>query len=512
MNLKRSNSFTKCSELITITGDDLKSLVQPSKDFIPRIIFKDIIDYIEDTDIKRLLELYGLRRTGKKILMLQAIDYLLSKGVSSDDIIYIECTNNCSAYDLLKFLKSRKYKYIFIDEITKAHDFYVYIASICTVTFGIKTIIAGTDSLYFYLSRSEMYGRYEKLSTTFISYKDWCIINNKNLSILNYIQNAGILGNYYNVDYYLDDAISNNIRDSLDNILPFIRDSYCQKLSGLIEMYPRIVIKITENFNNLFIKEVIKSNYESSLSMGFTNENRLSKSDKKLLNSIIEESLNLNFKNDDIDRDTLKYLEQLLYELDFYKEFDERILYNDNIEKRKRNLQLQPVIRYSQYIKSLDLVESKLNLFGVSRESFNNEYLPKIEGELLEQVILNHASTAYDKRYYDLFTYKEKESGAEIDLVILNKLYGDCILVEIKRSDSLDKRYFRWLSDENVLKNIKYHFNVTTVLKKVILYKGETRSLDKLGVECINIEEFLLNLDKWKVNDGFRENHYFCKN
>ena len=52
MNLKRSNSFTKCSELITITGDDLKSLVQPSKDFTPRIIFKDIINYIEDTNIK----------------------------------------------------------------------------------------------------------------------------------------------------------------------------------------------------------------------------------------------------------------------------------------------------------------------------------------------------------------------------------------------------------------------------------------------------------------------------
>lgn len=246
--------------------------------------------------------------------------------------------------------------------------------------------------------------------------------------------------------------------------------------------------------------------------MRFANENRLSKLDKKLLNSIIEDSLNLNFKNDDIARDTLKYLEQLLYELDFYKEFDERILYNDNIEKRKRNLQLQPVIRYSQYIKSLDLVENKLALFGVSRESFNNEYLPKIEGELLEQVILNHISTIYDKRYYDLFTYKEKDSGAEIDLVILNKLYGDCILVEIKRSDSLDKRYFRWLTDENVLNNIKCNFNVSTVLKKIILYRRKTRSLDKLGVECINIEEFLLNLDKWKVNDGFSKNHYFCKN
>lgn len=508
MSLKRSNSFTDCSELNIITGEDLKLLVQPSKDFTPRIIFKDLINYIEDTNIKKLLELYGLRRTGKTILMLQSIDYILNSGVSSNDIVYIECTNNCSAYDLLKFLKTRKYKYIFIDEITKAHDFYVYIASICTVTFGIKTIIAGTDSLYFYLSRSEMYGRYEKLSTTFISYKDWCTINNKNLSILNYIQNAGILGNYDTVDYYIDDAISNNIQISLDNILPFIRDSDCQKLSGLIEMYPRIVTKVTENFNNLFLKEIIKSNYESSLSMGFTNENRLSRVDKKLMNSVIDESLNLNFKNDDIDRDVLKYLEQLLYELDFYKEFDERILYNGNVEEKKRNLQLQPIIRYTQYLKCLDLLENKLNLFGVSRESFNNEYLPKIEGELLEQVVLTHISTVYDKKHYDLFTYKEKESGAEIDLVILNKWYGDCILVEIKRSDTLDKRYFRWLNNEDVLKNIKYNFNINNILKKVILYRGKTRTLDKLGIECVNIEEFLLHLDKWRINDGFREKQF----
>ena len=472
MSLKRSNSFTDCSELNIITGEDLKLLVQPSKDFTPRIIFKDLINYIEDTNIKKLLELYGLRRTGKTILMLQSIDYILNSGVSSNDIVYIECTNNCSTYDLLKFLKTRKYKYIFIDEITKAHDFYVYIASICTVTFGIKTIIAGTDSLYFYLSKSEMYGRYEKLSTTFISYKDWCTINNKNLSILNYIQNAGILGNYDTVDYYIDDAISNNIQISLDNILPFIRDSDCQKLSGLIEMYPRIVTKVTE------------------------------------MNSVIDESLNLNFKNDDIDRDVLKYLEQLLYELDFYKEFDERILYNGNVEEKKRNLQLQPIIRYTQYLKCLDLIENKLNLFGVSRESFNNEYLPKIEGELLEQVVLTHISTVYDKKHYDLFTYKEKESGAEIDLVILNKWYGDCILVEIKRSDTLDKRYFRWLNNEDVLKNIKYNFNINNILKKVILYRGKMRTLDKLGIECVNIEEFLLHLDKWRINDGFREKQF----
>lgn len=473
MSLKRSNSFTDCSELNIITGEDLKLLVQPSKDFTPRVIFKDLIHYIEDTNIKKLLELYGLRRTGKTILMLQSIDYILNSGVSSNDIVYIECTNNCSAYDLLKFLKTRKYKYIFIDEITKAHDFYVYIASICTVTFGIKTIIAGNDSLYFYLSRSEMYGRYEKLSTTFISYKDWCTINNKNLSILNYIQNAGILGNYDTVDYYIDDAISNNIKISLDNILPFIRDSDCQKLSGLIEMYPRIVTKVTE------------------------------------MNSLLDESLNLNFKNDDIDRDVLKYLEQLLYELDFYKEFDERILYNGNVEEKKRNLQLQPIIRYTQYLKYLDLLENKLNLFGVSRESFNNEYLPKIEGELLEQVILTHISTVYDKKYYELFTCKEKESDAEIDLVILNKWYGDCILVEIKRSDTLDKRYFRWLNNEDVIKNIKYNFNVNNILKKVILYRGNTRTLDKLGVECVNIEEFLLHLDKWRINDGFRKNNFY---
>ena len=473
MSLKRSNSFTDCSELNIITGEDLKLLVQPSKDFTPRIIFKDLIHYIEDTNIKKLLELYGLRRTGKTILMLQSIDYILNSGLSPNDIVYIECTNNCSAYDLLKFLKTRKYKYIFIDEITKAHDFYVYIASICTVTFGIKTIIAGNDSLYFYLSRSEMYGRYEKLSTTFISYKDWCTINNKNLSILNYIQNAGILGNYDTVDYYIDDAISNNIKISLDNILPFIRDSDCQKLSGLIEMYPRIVTKVTE------------------------------------MNSLLDESLNLNFKNDDIDRDVLKYLEQLLYELDFYKEFDERILYNGNVEEKKRNLQLQPIIRYTQYLKYLDLLENKLNLFGVSRESFNNEYLPKIEGELLEQVILTHISTVYDKKYYELFTCKEKESDAEIDLVILNKWYGDCILVEIKRSDTLDKRYFRWLNNEDVIKNIKYNFNVNNILKKVILYRGNTRTLDKLSVECVNIEEFLLHLDKWRINDGFRKNNFY---
>lgn len=69
MSLKRSNSFTDCSELNIITGEDLKLLVQPSKDFTPRVIFKDLINYIEDTNIKKLLELYGLRRTGKTILM-----------------------------------------------------------------------------------------------------------------------------------------------------------------------------------------------------------------------------------------------------------------------------------------------------------------------------------------------------------------------------------------------------------------------------------------------------------
>lgn len=77
--MKISNSFGRLDDLFVLSGKDLIGYVTDYDKLIPRTILEDIVSYLEDLNQPKLLELYGLRRTGKTVLIFQSISYLLKR-------------------------------------------------------------------------------------------------------------------------------------------------------------------------------------------------------------------------------------------------------------------------------------------------------------------------------------------------------------------------------------------------------------------------------------------------
>ena len=84
--MKISNSFGNLDELFTITGNDLIKYVSYYDILAPRMLLNDIITYLEDLNQPKILELYGLIRTSKTVLIFQSISYLLKSGILPEDI------------------------------------------------------------------------------------------------------------------------------------------------------------------------------------------------------------------------------------------------------------------------------------------------------------------------------------------------------------------------------------------------------------------------------------------
>jgi len=492
--MKISNSFGRLDDLFVLSGKDLIGYVTDYDKLIPRTILEDIVSYLEDLNQPKLLELYGLRRTGKTVLIFQSISYLLKKGISSEDIIYIECNENNSIYQIIDLLKPRKFKYVFIDEITYLNDFISASNILCTCCYGIKTVLTGTDSLSFNLADSKMFDRYIRISTTFISYKEWYKLKNGNTDITDYIHNGGILGNYKSTNTYINESINNNIRNSLRNIVSFKSDYTYETLLSIVELYPKLVIKVTENFSNNFIRSLILRSLSSSLNEGLSKLYKgFPNRDKNTVNKVLTDMLQLDLNEFDIKQNDLDILSCYLYDLDLYKKIERRILKDNKIIISYDNIQVQPVIRYSQYMEFLDILEKKLNIFNNNKEDFENIFIPILEGKLLEQIIICNILKVY-KEGYDIFSYRENDN-AEIDLVIKNCNSNECILIEVKRAFSYKSKYHKWLINEGVLENLNTYLGISNIKRKIVLYQGEDKFLENINVNYLNVEKFLLNID-----------------
>ena len=139
----------------------------------------------------QICALYGLRRTGKTVLLNQTAKELHEKGYKC---LYLSCSdeyeniikdrnNNIThrpeieeLYGLLDQAIKENYNYIFIDEITLIKDFVGQgnILSNYYANQGLNIIVAGTDSLSFVLlSKDDMMDRLKPIHTSYVSFSEY---------------------------------------------------------------------------------------------------------------------------------------------------------------------------------------------------------------------------------------------------------------------------------------------------------------------------------------------------
>lgn len=148
------------------------------------------------------LVLKGLRRTGKTVLLLQAVQQLINEGVNPNEIAFVTITlDNLSVDTLVNTLAalSSTIKYVFIDEATRCTELLAGGLDIVDTYKGALAnahiILSGTESFTFVIGElSQWYGRISTLSTTSLSYKDYIALFRKKSgaqSLIKYITTAG---------------------------------------------------------------------------------------------------------------------------------------------------------------------------------------------------------------------------------------------------------------------------------------------------------------------------------
>ena len=145
----------------------------------------------------------GIRRCGKSTLLEQYRDYLISTGVSSEQIIFInfedlEFEELLDYHKLYSYIKERllpdKYTYIFLDEIQKVESFEKAVDSLYIKE---KTDIYITGSNAYMLSgelATLLSGRYVEISMLPLSFSEYCQLKEKNNYdelFAEYMQNGG---------------------------------------------------------------------------------------------------------------------------------------------------------------------------------------------------------------------------------------------------------------------------------------------------------------------------------
>ena len=139
----------------------------------------EIRDFYDETSLIKII--YGLRRSGKSVILTQIIDEIKAKGISEEQIIYInfESLDYSSikiAKDLNDYIKSltknkNKY-YVFLDEIQKVEDFEKGINSL-RITNQYSIFITGSNSKMTFLELStDLSGRYVSFRVQPLTFKE----------------------------------------------------------------------------------------------------------------------------------------------------------------------------------------------------------------------------------------------------------------------------------------------------------------------------------------------------
>lgn len=481
------------------TGAELRNYLDAAEidQYKKRFLYSQLKKYICSENDRKVFCLYGLRRTGKTIMM----DQMIRDINEYDHTMMIRCEAYDSMYELRKEIEQRaEVKYIFLDEVTKMNDF-IDTASILADDYafsGKKLVMAGTDSLGFMISKGdELLDRIHLLHTTYIPYKEYNYLLGRNLE--DYIKYGGTLTDgsmFYNEDNlaeYTNSAIVNNIMHSLD----------CwdqgRMYNGLSEIHaagelPTYITKVIEINNRSFLAGVVNKEFKShdlgSLKNLMTKRNLdpTPLKSEELLNRIRKELEIIEPLTTHATDKSMKTIITYLEKLD--------LLYN--IPETEEHIFTQPGMRYCQ-AEALARALVMGNEFSVYPSDVRNYLLELIDndirGRMLEDIIFFGITQSDCDDNYRVLKYRD-DFGKEFDVVIIDKRTNNAAAIEVKHSDKKISNQYKHLTDNKFCREFEKEYGCK-ICSKTVIFTGTSGVCENSSIHYINAEDFLLNIDEY---------------
>ncbi len=523
-------------ETNVILGDDLKDFVEQVKGLQKRDLCEQLEKYIYGTDRTRVCVVYGLRRTGKTTMLMQAISEMNEDDFSKSVYMKLRVTDKMQNVSRdLKKLKRAGYKYIFMDEVTLMEDFIDSAAlfSDIFVAMGMKIVLSGTDSLGFWIAEgNELYDRVRMIHTTYIPYREYSRLLGIN-SIDEYIRYGGTLRlGELNFDddeltsgdasfrddestrKYIDTAISKNIQHSLacyefGRNFGHLHDLYdADELTGAIN-------RIIEDMNHRFVVSVLTRDFKSS-DLGSAANILRNERDEEKRTDILEyvdrreiakglmkilDIRNKEHQTVEITQSHAVMIKGYLKALDLI--VDCPVEHGEpGLERAEYSLFSQPGMRYCQaqalvHLLMKDVVFARIT--DREKALVTGRVLEEVRGRMMEDIILLEASKALGKGYK---VFKLQFARGEYDMVIRNEKEDTCAVYEIKHSNKYVREQGRHLMNEEMLALTTPRFG--TLTGRYVLYLGEDM-VSEDGIVYRNAEAFLKALPYVDMGNALRE-------
>ncbi|MCR4839124.1 MAG: AAA family ATPase [Eubacterium sp.] len=494
--------------MIAFTGAELRNFLskRSAEQLKKRFLYPVVQTYLEHDEEPKILCLYGLRRTGKTIMMAQAIidinDY--------DNCIYLFCEKGDTMRDVHSYLRNAPQKYVFIDEATRISNF-INTSSVLSDIYafsGKRVVVAGTESLGFMIAKNDqLYNRMTLLHTTFIPYKEFHYLLGKSLD--EYIMYGGMLsleGDIYNQEVYsgqekrksnepyeeyLDGAIVHNVMHTLEHWDSGEHFGVLKRLydEGDLES---AIYKVVDRDNREFLASIINSEFSGSMVgslMDLIDRHNLSDAlpiEKEAVKE--EDRIRLRIRQPLRNYITEPEVNQIIH---FLMKVDLMI----NASEEGNYIFLQPGLRYYQEKVLIDVLvstEAFRSLPIDQRQLIIAKLDQDVKGRLLEDIIYTQLHIQYQNTDYSVSKY-EHPSGGEIDIIVSDKKTRHSIAIEVKHSSKMAERQIRHLLNPEICAGAE-NVTGTSIVSKVVIYSGQPGIYE--GVRYLNAEDFLLNSDE----------------
>ncbi len=517
-------------------GNELAEMAAGVEGFEKREVYHRILQYLYGNVRTRVCVVYGLRRTGKTTMLLQAIADMSGEDFKKAAYIKLRTADEMDSLtrDLDRLYRAG-YRYIFLDEVTLMEDFIdsAALLSDIYVPMGMRIVLSGTDSLGFWFARdNELYDRERTFHTTFISYREYSRILNID-SIDEYIRYGGTLKagekdfddeelqeesvafrDDESTRRYIDTAICRNIQHSLSC---FAFGKYFGHLQSLYEAgeLTGAINRIIEDMNHRFVLEVLTRPFVSH-DLGITARNLRRERDPEkrtdILKAIDKEAVTrnlmriLDIRNREEQKIGItpshtvqikKYLEALDLIVSCPIEYGMA-----GMEPEERILFTQPGMRYCQaqaLVHSL-MKDETFRMLDRETVSYVTEcLLSEVRGRMLEDIVLLETSKALGRGYE---VFKLMFADGEFDMVIFDKENNVCAVYEIKHSSQCVREQARHLLDREKLGLTSPRFG--GLVGRFVLYLGENLDTED-GIAYRNTEQFLKSLPEIGLESGLEK-------
>ncbi len=491
-----------------IDGEELRYRTAFASALPRRDSFPFVRAFLSDNTPK-IMFITGLRRTGKTIIMEQAISELSSEMFAKTVFLQAHDDRKFDMLDItyvMKRLYEKGKRFFFLDEVTFAENFPAGCMRLSD-TFaknGCRVCVTGTHSLAIWLAKTNyLQGRYEEVTTTHIPFAEWHRLlsskTDQRLDTDSYLLHGGILdfpgitvktalaahtkdddlSTHAGAQLYTHRAVSLNIQNSLlrhkDGELLGPLRPLCEE--GLLtDAIARVVQHQGHQASLGVLNRLFVSDDMRMIQAGVANESfstKLSKSWKDI-GKRMSDALGIIHGRRPVTKEEAGAIADWLRNIDFFLDMPTIVMAPDGTETTEpRTLLTQPALRTEQMVSAAAIFLDFLDELGIRYDTQRTEALMRsgILGHMQEDVLLYELANVFPDA--KIFALKIRDGGcqlAEYDAVV--RTSNGVALIEVKHDINYESKYSKHLRNEDVLQLIEHKYG--QILSKTVLYNGDS--------------------------------------